>query len=69
MIYCPECSDRQGGPVAFEEMTRAMTTSVLEGGNLIRLSAICRICNTVIHIQQESHRNNDGSYTILKVSQ
>lgn len=76
MIYCPKCSETQGGPVQLGDTkytqgngAELMSHAVYHDGKLIRVTGKCPVCESIVHVEQEAKLNEDGSYTILSVAQ
>ena len=76
MIYCPKCSHAQERPVLLGDTQYTQGSgaiplghAVYDAGKVIHVSGSCPVCGAVIHVEQTAKLNEDGSYTILSVSQ
>jgi hypothetical protein len=71
MIYCPKCSASAGKPCPMGSGHEAsfVNATVMREGRLIVVVGRCRVCHTLIRVEQSAQLNEDGSYTILSVAQ
>jgi hypothetical protein len=71
MIYCPKCSASAGRPCPLGSGNGAsfVNATAMAKGRLIVVVGRCRVCATLIHVEQSAKLNDDGSYTILSVAQ